>query len=90
MQTIYKFQITLNDKTTVRVPKNAKLLSAQVQHGIPCVWVMLNTDEEKVDRHLYLATTGNPMPYLKYDEWIFVDTFMMYDGALVVHLFEVQ
>ena len=89
MKRIYKYQIQpteLEDQVTVSMPVGAKVLSVQVQKGIVCLWVLINT-KEKVDefREFNVVGTGHDIDF---NTNKFVGTFQLMEGNLVFHLFE--
>ena len=57
---IWKYQLT--ERTCVlRVPKNAKVLCVQLQHGMPCIWAQVDPDAEPETRMFQIHPTGQPM-----------------------------
>lgn len=61
MKTIYKYTLALTDTQVIRLPKGAEILSIQEQHGHICLWAVVDTDAEKVERFVDIVGTGNPM-----------------------------
>ena len=57
-KTIWKFTMDIDDKVTITMPKNAEILSVQVQQGGPVMWAIVNPEEEKVERHFEMFGTG--------------------------------
>jgi len=85
MQTIYKYQIHVDDRQTVLMPRGARVLSVDVQRGVPCVWALIDTDSPEENRTFGMCGTGHPCPY---DASQFVGTFQMHGGDLIFHLFD--
>lgn len=87
--TIYKYPIKVTDRQTVSIPGSAKLLTVQVQNGIPCVWAHIR-DESDLPRERTLVTygTGHPAPLTNMD--VYLGTYQLEGGALVFHVFEVR
>lgn len=83
MYTIHKFSIPLQDEQTVDMPKGARILTAQLQLGILCLWAMVDTDAPEVPHKVSIYGTGGPVPAVtgKY-----VGTVQ--SGALVWHIFD--
>ncbi|HOH62242.1 MAG TPA: hypothetical protein PK698_07230 [Bacilli bacterium] len=52
----------IDDKVTITMPKNAEILSVQVQQGGPVMWAIVNPEEEKVERHFEMFGTGHQIP----------------------------
>jgi hypothetical protein len=59
---IWKYILRLTDKQTLVVPANAEPLSAQVQDGEICVWVLVDLDMPLNDVEFYIYGTGNQLP----------------------------
>lgn len=87
MRSIYKFSVPIKDDFTLELPKGAKPLAVQVQHGKPMLWVMVDPDEPTETRSFRLAGTGHPLA--DGVDYRHVGTFQMEWGALVFHLLEV-
>lgn len=88
MKEIYKYWFHPDVKTTCRIPIGGEIISSGVQDNIPCIWVMVTADEELEDRQFILINTGQPFQYVA-GRMRFIDTFLLYNGQLVKHLFEI-
>ncbi len=86
MLTIYKYPLPVSDEFNVHMPKGARLLSVQVQHDAPCLWAMVDTNNQKAQRRLAIRGTGHSAERLGFAA--FVGTFQLEGGALVFHLFD--
>lgn len=84
MKTIWKFQLKTEDIQTIIIPRNSKFLSVQMQNKIPCLWALVNPDEETIKRKIEIFGTGIPMDE---NPRTFIDTFQLYGGQLVFHVF---
>lgn len=85
--TIYKYTIPTTDEPIIAMPRGARILSVDVQHGVPCLWAMVDPTAPKVARRFRLAGTGHPLAA----EWTadrFVGTVILAGGMLVFHLFD--
>jgi len=79
---IFKYPINIG-KTDIGLPVGSYVLSVQMQNGQPCVWVMLDPDDEnKTVATFEVVGTGHDID--RTDKG-FVGTFQ--DGAFVWHLF---
>lgn len=85
---IWKFILEITDAQQVQMPKNAKILSAQLQHGKLCVWALCDEEAELATRKFNVYGTGHKLPENAHIGE-FVATFQMAAGSLVFHLFEV-
>jgi hypothetical protein len=59
MITIYKYQFRIADKTIVVMPQGAKILSVQIQNGVPTIWAMVVTEMKTEERVLKCYGTGH-------------------------------
>lgn len=84
MATIYKYTLQPG-RTVLDLPAEAKPLTVQMQHGQPCMWVLLDLAQPPVRRIFDVYGTGHGMPA---DPGRYVATFQMEGGALVWHVFE--
>lgn len=87
MQTIWKFDVPTQDIFWLELPIGARVLSAQMQKGKPCLWVLLDPEIPKEGRRFRLSGTGHPIE--KAESLSFIDTFQLDGGSLVFHLFEI-
>ena len=89
MAKVYKYRLSILDEQVVNMPKGAKVLSVQSQNGAPCIWAAVNPDETECERRKFrMAGTGHPIDDSLVNDYI--GSFMLYDGALVFHLFEIK
>lgn len=88
MQTIWKFPIHPDDIIRVQMPKGARILTVQEQHGQPAIWAEVDTEAEKEERLFEVFGTGHEMPNDMGVEREYVGTFQLRGGALVFHLYE--
>ena len=90
MLTIYKYPIPIEDHFTLELPEGAKILTVQMQGGMPQLWAMVDSEKEKKTRYFRLGRTGYPLgdDYLRIVNYI--GTFQIEDGILAFHLFEIK
>lgn len=95
MRTIWKFPFRIDDEVAIEMPRDARVLTVQVQDGKPCLWALVDPKAPKGPRLFRLFGTGHPVT----EELLgaFVGTFQInsslpYElggvGSLVFHLFE--
>ncbi len=87
MKTIYKYGIELSDNFIINMPKDAKILSAQIQDKNPFLWALIDTDKPFETKAFKLIGTGHQIK--NEDKLKFIDTFQMHFEQLIFHLFEV-
>ena len=87
MKKIYKYPLEIEDTQFVELPLGAEILTAQMQGNQLCLWAMVNTSPEAINknRRIEIIGTGSPVPTgdLKY-----ISTFQMMGGVLIFHVFE--
>jgi len=90
MLAIFKYPIPIKDHSTLELPKDARILTVQIQRGTPQLWALVDSETEKETRYFRLSGTGHPLgeDYLRIINYI--GTFQMENGALVFHLFEIK
>lgn len=87
MKTIYKYELDLADRQSLSLPQGFEILSIQVQHGVPCLWARVDSNEfvtAAIRIHCY--GTGHDLP--SETELKFIDTIQMAEGKLIFHFFE--
>lgn len=77
--TIFKYPIDIY--TTLFLPKNAKVLTVQMQDGNPYIWVELDTSAKAEMRNFFIIGTGQAVT-----GGIYVGTYQ--DPPHVWHLYE--
>jgi len=87
MKTIWKYPLETNDTLDILMPKNSKILTVQMQNGIPCLWVLVDDSKENERRTFALHGTGHEVNHTDIKKYI--GTFQMMKGTLVVHVFEI-
>lgn len=85
MITIWKYVIPIKDHFELEMPFNSKILSFQLQKGVPMIWCQVNTDLKLIERKFRLCGTEHELEN-KY--WKFIGTIQLREGNMVFHLFE--
>lgn len=89
MQKVFKYQVPMKDYFSLALPKNAKILTIQVQHGLVQLWVLVNPDSPAEVRNFRLVGTDFPIaenPGILY----YIGTIQLAKGTLILHLFEIK
>lgn len=86
LHSIYKYPVRVTDINKVEMPKGAKVLSVQMQRGVPCIWALVDPAAEMETRMFFMFGTGHPVEYA--EGLRFIGTFQLVDRELVFHLFE--
>lgn len=83
---IWKYEIS-PDKTSIEIPKDAEILSVQMQNDKPCIWALVNPENKLTEKIIEIYGTGHEIPCDGLHR-IFRGTFQLFDFGLVFHLFE--
>ena len=89
MKTIWKFTLSVQDKQEIEMPKDAIILTAQIQKDELQLWAAVDTDISIPTeiRYIGICGTGNPIPNPN-NMNKYISTFQLYNGALIFHVFE--
>jgi hypothetical protein len=62
-KTIWKFELAIDNKSVILMPKGAEILSVQLQNNSPVIWAQVNpTELDKEPRVFEMFGTGHPVP----------------------------
>lgn len=89
---VYKYSVPWpprSDEFFMEIPDGGRVISAQIQNGLPQMWALVDPDAPVKRRHFLIAGTGHNITH-DIDSLDFIDTFQFEDGRLVIHLFEVK
>ena len=99
MRTVHKFELDDSVTTTgvgavtkLQLPRSARPLAVQAQQNKAQIWVLLDPEQNTVERTFVMTGTGHPIQAPGLEEHIqedyeYVDTFQL--GAFVGHVWEV-
>jgi hypothetical protein len=88
MKTIYKYPLIHSKVNLVKMHKGAQVLTAQVQNGKACIWVLADTSKPLEDKEVEVVATGETLDNENGYTRIYRGTVQLHDGALVFHIFE--
>ncbi len=89
MKVIYKYILTTTDTQTVAMPKNAQILTVQTQNEKPCLWAILDMDEQREEtKDIEIFGTGHPIEDSMTILRNYIGTYQLNNGQLVFHVFE--
>lgn len=86
MKRIFKYELGISNEITLKMPKYAQIIAFQAQRDVPCIWAIVNTDNELVARYFVIHGTGHEIKFL--DDKTYMGTCQTHNGNLVWHLFE--
>lgn len=81
MKTIYKYELRSQD-TSMKLPKEAEILTVQIQDGRPMLWALVDPENVLEDRFIYTVGTGWEVE----DNMKYICTYI--EGYFVWHVFE--
>ena len=84
---IWKFELSIEDKQYIEMPKDPEILSAQFQDGNLCVWAMVEPQNAPRRIQFRVYGTGHPLPD---DFGVYVATVQQPGLSLVWHLFVIE
>lgn len=87
MNTIWKYDVRVEDLFRVDLPAGAKFLAVQTQRGVPQMWWLVDPHAATERRRFAVHGTGHTVN-TRYSAYL--GTFQLAAGSLVFHLFEVQ
>ena len=88
MKTVWKYTLTLDeDLNFLEMPKDAEILTVQIQHGFPTLWVLVDPSAPFEIRVVRVAGTGHELPD---NIGKYIGTFQIYEGSMIVHVFDMS
>jgi len=86
-QTIYKFNLMVDDYQIINLPIGSKILCVQTQRNLPCLYAMVKLNESiKHDHIIRTFGTGHDIP--DNERLSYIGTYQLNNGSLVFHVFE--
>jgi hypothetical protein len=83
--TVRKYPLAVADEQTIEVPSDPRVLHLGMQHGQPCLWLLVDPNKEPMEMVIRILGTGwAPVHTLL---WQHLGTVMEEDGRLVWHFF---
>lgn len=86
MGVVYKYQLVVTDRQKVTMPKDAKVLTIQVQNGTPCIWAMVEPKNPEEEVTIRIHGTGHNISDTERLEYI--GTFQWRNYGFVFHAFK--
>lgn len=85
---IFKYQLKNTDIQDIQLPMHSEILCIQTQHGNPCIWVLVNPDNELETRAFEIFGTGHIVNCDTDIQRKYIGTYQVLGGDLVFHCFE--
>ena len=89
MNSVFKYTIPVEDCFSLDLPKGAKILTVQEQHGEPQLWALVNKNKPNEKRNFRLAGTGHPIKESP-ETMDYIGTFQLAGGGFIGHVFEIK
>lgn len=90
-KTIYKYELEIEDYQELSLPVGYKILTVQVQHEVPCIWVLIDQDELiKKTVVLRMVGTGHIIQDEDVSGQSYIGTFQLFNGDLIYHVFKIR
>lgn len=87
-KTVYKYRFPVDDIVSIDMPEGAQPLHVAMQGRYACLWALVDASRPMKERRFRIAGTGHP---IKDQECMkYIGTFLVNDGALVFHVFEIN
>jgi len=83
---IWKFP--LHHSNRIPMPIGSEILTVQTQNEIPCLWALVNPENETEMRLFEMIGTGHDITEDGAGERKYIGTLQLAGGALVWHVFE--
>lgn len=84
MKRILKYPLEIRSTQDIRLPKGAVVLTAQMQKGVPCIWVRADLTEEHEPVLIFFVATGEKVP-IETDEYL--GTIQEDGGTFIWHIY---
>jgi hypothetical protein len=84
--TIWKYQFDIDDTVIIDMPRDARIISLQMQNHLPALWAVVTPSNPVVRRVILIRGTGHPMGEALNRPHI--GTFQLDGGLLVFHAFD--
>lgn len=84
----YAFDLNGSDIASFNMPVGARVLCVREQGGNPTMWVLVDPEADHVKRTFRMIGTGHTSGDI--DPAAYCGTAMLYQGSLVIHIFEIR
>lgn len=87
MNTVWKYELKIEDYQYLTIPFGAKLLCIKMQNEVPVLYALVNENEHNTQNiAIRCAGTGHR---IHEDNPEYLGTIMKFDGKLVFHYFKI-
>ena len=84
MKKIFKYELSFENRTFLKMPEKSEIMDIQIQNGKPVMWAMVEPDSREIEVKINIYGTGWTIDHLATkDEYLAT----ICDGELVFHFF---
>jgi hypothetical protein len=83
--TVWKFALDIVDGQSITVPADPRVLHLGMQHGQPCLWILVDPEKEPMEMVIRILGTG--WAPVDTTMWVYLGTVMDQGGRFVWHYF---
>jgi hypothetical protein len=87
MKTIHKYPLQIIASQVVIMPRGGEIIAVQTQGQVPCIWAMVDPDNDVEMRIIEMFGTGDTI-HDKQGKRRYIGTFQIKSGESVFHAFE--
>lgn len=85
MMSIWKWACPVADEFFASIPESAKCVHVEAQDGSGCMWWLVDTGSQPIERTFMTVGTGHPVPDIPLE---YLGSYQLQDGRFVAHVFE--
>ena len=85
-ESVWKFELPIDDVLTIDLPFGAKVLSVGQQSNKVMIWAQVNPQAPTLPSTFRIAGTGHRIA--NPERWEFRGTAFLHDGGIVLHVFQ--
>jgi hypothetical protein len=89
MLRVFKYELPIGDTVSIDVPAGSEPIGLHLQHGVPCMWMLVDPDAPTRRRSFLVVPTGGEILVPRTDLKP-VGTVLLYGGDFVMHVFELS
>lgn len=86
MKSIWKYELKVVDQQSIKMPVGAEMLTVKVQNNVPCLYCMVDIDNEREFRGIRTFGTGHNS--IENEIMSYVGTYQLPEHGLVFHVFD--
>ena len=87
LRTVYKYMIEITDRSVVKMPRRASVLSVHTQRDQICIWALVDPGEPETEERV-IRVHGTGRSIMNAEMLMFIGSVLMHGEALVFHVFE--